>query len=782
MTLLIAELTACLPSSVTIALSTIRVLDLWSRALASHSAPAQEINLAYLISRLWRASFGVILFVIVITGLTYVFTQITDPKYRSEAQMLIEPQETAFTRPDAESGQNTPTIDERDILSAVQIIRSRDVGMDVISRLNLGDNPLFDSAREGVGAIKSIMILFGLSEDPLRLSADERVYQSFVQGLTVFNVPGSRVVVVAYESPDPELSASIANAVVASYQAAQRATQATNTRSASSFLETEISQLRQQVAGAEASVARFRSGSGLFLGPNQTTLSSQQLSEVSTELTRARAAETDARSRTQELRNLISIQGTQLALPDSFSTPLTRRLQEQQATLQARIAELGATLLPAHPRIQELNAQLADLASQTRAEASRVAQRFDNETSVAAARAQGLEDQLAGLTAQAARTAESEVELRALEREAAAQRDLLASYLVRFREAATREDTALLPTNARVIQTAQVERDAVFPKTLPMIIIAMVGSLVLALLGVISHAILAGAVREDEGDRLRYRDQEPSLEMKPQRSPMIAAEASSAADRTSERIQQVAASVPQTAPAPVAMTLARQAPVGQPPAGQAPVAITPVAMAAPANLVRSYALDDSSDCRSLFAHLRRVGPQEGGARITVGAADSSVLAGDIALNLARAMAQAGRSTLMMDCVGDLLGRDICPDGPGFYELVTGTAGFDTALHRDPQSELHIVPSGFVQADRSMIADDAADLIMSALASSYDAVIINAGRDPQLMLECATINDCMVLGGDPRRIAALGHTLSSIVSRERLIAVHANSIANTAIAG
>lgn len=766
MTLLIAELTACLPSSGTIALSTIRVLDLWSRALASHSAPAQEINLAYLISRLWRASFGVILFVIVITGLTYVFTQITDPKYRSEAQMLIEPQETAFTRPDAESGQNTPTIDERDILSAVQIIRSRDVGMDVISRLNLGDNPLFDSAREGVGAIKSIMILFGLSEDPLRLSADERVYQSFVQGLTVFNVPGSRVVVVAYESPDPELSASIANAVVASYQAAQRATQATNTRSASSFLETEISQLRQQVAGAEASVARFRSGSGLFLGPNQTTLSSQQLSEVSTELTRARAAETDARSRTQELRNLISIQGTQLALPDSFSTPLTRRLQEQQATLQARIAELGATLLPAHPRIQELNAQLADLASQTRAEASRVAQRFDNETSVAAARAQGLEDQLAGLTAQAARTAESEVELRALEREAAAQRDLLASYLVRFREAATREDTALLPTNARVIQTAQLERDAVFPKTLPMIIIAMVGSLVLALLGVISHAILAGAVREDEGDRLRYRDQEPSLEMKPQRSPMIAAEASSAADRTSERIQQVAASVPQTAPGPVA---------------QAHVAQAPVAMAAPANLVRSYALDDSSDCRSLFAHLRRVGPQEGGARITVGAADGSVLAGDIALNLARAMAQAGRSTLMMDCVGDLLGRDICPDGPGFYELVTGTAGFDTALHRDPQSELHIVPSGFVQADRSMIADDAADLIMSALASSYDAVIINAGRDPQLMLECATINDCMVLGGDPRRIAALGHTLSSIVSRERLIAVQPGMVLAAAIA-
>lgn len=720
-------------------------------------------------SRLWRASFGVILFVVLITGLTYIFTQITDPKYRSEAQLLIEPQETVFTRPDAENARNAPTIDERDILNAVQVMRSRDLGMDVIERLNLGDNPDFDSALDGIGMIKSIMILFGLKEDPLLLSAEERVFESYIDGLSVFGVPGSRVVVVAYEFSDPEMAALIANTVVESYQATQRETQATNTRSASSFLEAEIDELRGQVAEAEAAVARFRAGSGLFLGPNETTLSAQQLSELSTELTRARAAEAEARSRAEELRSLIRIQGTQLALPESFSTPLTQRLQEERAALRARIAELGATLLPAHPRIQELNAQLSDLGSQMRAEASRVAQRFENELSVAAARAQALEDQLAGLTAQAARAAESEVELRALEREAAAQRDLLASYLVRFREATTREDTALLPTNARVIQTAQIEREAVFPKTLPMIIIAMVGSLVLALLGVISHAILAGAVREDDIDMMHSRGQEPRLGTVPQPASIVASEPEVRPQPPAEPTSPVAAEPTQAL---------QSAPAQQPvaPAQQ------PVALAAPANPVRSYALSDPSDCRRLFAHIRRVGPQDAGTRITVGAADGSVVAGDVALGLARAMAAAGRSILMMDCVGDLNGRDICPDGPGFYELVTGTAGFDTALHRDPESELHLVPSGFIQADRSMIADDAADLIMSALASSYDAVIVNAGRDPQLMLECAMINDCMVLSGGQARIAALGHTLSGIVPRDRLIAVRPGTTAPAAIAG
>ena len=75
------------------------------------NSPQQEIDLAYLLQRLWSAKVGVALFVLVITGLVYVFTQISDPKYRSEAQLLIETQETAFTRPEVEDGQQVATID-----------------------------------------------------------------------------------------------------------------------------------------------------------------------------------------------------------------------------------------------------------------------------------------------------------------------------------------------------------------------------------------------------------------------------------------------------------------------------------------------------------------------------------------------------------------------------------------------------------------------------------------------------------------------------------------------
>ena len=691
-------------------------------SLTSNGSVAREITLGYVLERIWAAKLLIAIFVIAMTGLVYLYTQTTSPKFRSEAQIIVEPQETAFTRPQAETGQNIEVVDERAIASEVQVVRSQDIVLDVIEELNLTENPLFDPARKGPSLVKSVFIFFGLSEDPLRLSIEERVLSNFYRGLAVYAIPESRVIVVGYESRDAELSAAIANALVDRYLESQQVAQATNTLSATSFLETEIAQLREQVAAAEASVARFRAGSGLFLGANQTTLSAQRLSELNTEVTRVRAEQSEAQSRADEIRALISSQGGRLELPDSFATPLTQRLQEEQATLRGRIAELSASLLPGHPRIQELNAQLSDLSQQTRTEARRIAQRFDNEAQVAAARAVGLEDQLGGLRAEASRLADAEVELQALEREAAAQRDLLASYLVRFREAATRDDADMLPTNARIIQTAQIEREQVFPQTLPMIMIAFVGSLVMSILVVVSHAILSGTVPAPRWDELGMH--------------------------------------------PMGYTGNGHYGPGHPTF----VSAAPIPMQAPPSLPRAYRLSDPTSSASLFAELQRLSRGGKGTRTTLAAIPGNNQAGMDGLLLARAAAKSGRATTYIDCIGDLAGFIPVPDGPGFYELVTGAAGFDEALHRDPESPLHIVPAGFRKAEAHMVADDAADLIFSALSEAYDLVLINTGRDGTLLVDCARITDAVAILGSGHADLAMVAALEPVVSKDRVVMV------------
>lgn len=66
--------------------------------------------------------------------------------------------------------------------------------------------------------------------------------------------------------------------------------------------------------------------------------------------------------------------------------------------------------------------------------------------------------------AASARAGDDEVELRALEREAAAQRQLLELTWTRYREASSRKDRNYLPVDARVFSNAAVPAEPYFPK------------------------------------------------------------------------------------------------------------------------------------------------------------------------------------------------------------------------------------------------------------------------------------------------------------------------------
>jgi uncharacterized protein involved in exopolysaccharide biosynthesis len=82
-----------------------------------------------------------------------------------------------------------------------------------------------------------------------------------------------------------------------------------------------------------------------------------------------------------------------------------------------------------------LKAQITDIDRQIREEASKISRSLENDARIASARADGLNGSLDQLKRQATSINGQDVQLRALEREAKAQRDLLESYLAKYREA-----------------------------------------------------------------------------------------------------------------------------------------------------------------------------------------------------------------------------------------------------------------------------------------------------------------------------------------------------------
>jgi uncharacterized protein involved in exopolysaccharide biosynthesis len=443
-------------------------------------APPDELDMRALGRALKRRALLIVALTLVAASASAVSVNLLTPKYKSEARILYDGRENIFLRPEAEkTNPDRAAADQEAMTSQVQLVLSRELALDVIRKLKLNELPEFDPVLGEVSSLKQFLVLTGLSRDPLRMTPQERVLESYYERLTAFAVEKSRVITVEFQSYDPELAARVTNAIADGYLALQQITKQEQTRAASQWLAGEIESLRHKVADAEARAEDFRARTNLFVGTNNTTLSNQQLGEFNTQLGAARGLKADAETRARLIRDLLK-RGDQIEASEVVSSELIRRLSEQRVTLRAQLAEQSSTLLDGHPRIKELKAQIADLDRQIRGEAEKLVRMLENDARIAGARVEALSANLESMKQQAATTNEQDVQLRALEREAKAQRELLESYLAKYREAAARESIGSAPPDARIISRATASNTPYFPKKLPIVLVATLATLAMS--------------------------------------------------------------------------------------------------------------------------------------------------------------------------------------------------------------------------------------------------------------------------------------------------------------
>src|SRR5262245_53743188 len=419
-----------------------------------------------------------------------VAVNLITPRYKSEARILIDGRENVFLRPNADRTEERTALDAEAVTSQVQLVLSRELAREVIARNELADRPEFDPVLSGVSPLKSLLAMVGIGRDPFAMTPEERVLDAYYERLTAYAVDKSRVIVIEFKSRDPELAAQVANSIAEGYLVLQQAARQQQAKSAGQWLLGEIDSLRKKVSDAESRVEDFRSKSSLFVGTNNTTLSNQQMGELNTQLNNARALKSDAETKARLIREMLQ-GGKPIEASEVLNSELMRRLSEQRVTLRAQLAEQSSTLLDNHPRIKELRAQLADLDHQIRDEAGKISRSLDNDARIAGGRVDSLMASLDQLKKQASSSNGQDVQLRALEREAKAQRDLLESYLAKYREANTRETINAAPAEARIISRAIVSNTPAYPKKLPIVLIATLATLLLSTGLIVTGELLA---------------------------------------------------------------------------------------------------------------------------------------------------------------------------------------------------------------------------------------------------------------------------------------------------
>jgi exopolysaccharide transport family protein len=685
----------------------------------SETTSTDELDFGAVGRTLWRKKWWVIVPTLLVAAIAFAGVNFVTPKYKSEARILIEGRENVFLRPEADKQPDRDrTIDPEMVTSQVQLVLSRDLARKVIKDLKLGERPEFDPVLRGISPLRHMLTVTGLAKDPLKMTPEERVLEAYFERLTAYPVDKSRVIVVEFQSADPELAPSVANAVAEAYLELQQAAKQDQTRIASQWLAGEIASLRKKVAEAEAKVEEFRSGSNLFMGTNNTSLSNQQLGELNTQLGLARSQKAEAESKAKLIRMMIK-SGQPLESSDIINSELIRRLSEQGATLRAQLAEQSSTLLGNHPRIKELKAQIADLDRQIRGEAERLVRSLENDARIAGARVESLNAALDQLKRQAASSNGQDVELRAFEREAKAQRDLLESYLAKYREATARDSLGVMPTEARIISRAVVTNTPSFPKKVPIVLIATLATLLLAAGFITTGELLAGNVYRPADHVARVQVVE-TIEAAP--ASHGATMVSAAFPRLAEtRWEKGVDADDAAAPAPAEAT-----------ASELPAeahAETPAAVPAAAlELVHPSIAE-------IAAGLRRAG--DAGRRVSVVGMGPNIGTTSTAVAVARALGEGGRVVLVDLALSapNLAAISSDPGAPGLADLIRGTASFRHIITRDRHSRVHLVGAGRAPVDSAAIlSSDRLGIAVDALARTYDHVVIDAGALPQMAVE------------------------------------------------
>jgi polysaccharide biosynthesis transport protein len=576
---------------------------------------------------------------------------------------------------------------------------SRDLAREIIKSNKLAERPEFDPVLQGVSPLKAVTALFGIGRDPFAMTPDERVMEAYYERLKVHAIDNSLVILVEFQSRDPELAARVANSVAENYFVLQPNFRREQATSKSQLLSGELDSLRKRVAEAEARVDQFRSQSSLSVGgTSESALSDQQIGDLNTQLNNARALKSDAETKARLVREMVQ-GGRPIEASELLNSELIRRLFEQRLALRVQLAEQLSTLLDGHPRIKQLKAQLADLDGQLRDEAGKVARTMDNEARVAGSRVEGLSATLDQSRKQATSNNGQDVQLRALEREAKVQRDLLEASLAKYREVNTRENLNAAPVNGRIISRATVSNTPVYPNKLPIVLIATLTTLILSA-GAIATTELLGGTR-------------------------------------------LALSIPTMVPEGVS---------AQPSASNsnAPPDHAPALQQGPEILIESISAiaPELADVEQAADDLRKAG--DNSRKITIlgsAAAEGITLT---ALTLSRLIAR-NRAVVLVDLSGSspaVAAVSVDPAAPGLAELMLGEASFSEVITKDRLSRVHLVKAGRAGFDRALLHSPRLAVAIDALLRVYDYVLLDAGAASDLPAELLATHSHAVVVPDP----------------------------------
>lgn len=447
----------------------------------------------------------------IVLGIAYVAT--ATPVYRANVHISIGLADAENAR--ELSGVTGISLDEGQITTEIQVLRSEQIAARVVQDLDLVNHEAFLTRPEtGLGrvvsGVKSAIKVTAdaalglLREDVPELlpSAEEQaegIRQKAIallrSNMDVGRIQRSRVLNVSYASVSPELSARIANAIAKAYIEDQIASKYEATQRATDWLKERSEQLRIQSNRLDNAVEVFRQDNNL-VGVAGDPAADTQLQRLNQQVADARAELVDLQARSKQLEEIVSRNDTSAVVSSTATQSITSNLRARYLDTLRNYNSLVSSLGEDHGQTQRRLRELTQLEELMFEEIKRSAAVARNDVRVAEERLASLEAAQDQAADQLGSDNTTLVELRELERNAETVRSLYTSFLQRYQQSL--QEQSFPVSDARILNPARAPGLPSSPKLMRIVAATAVLSLLIAIGWIAIGEFLDNKLRTEE--------------------------------------------------------------------------------------------------------------------------------------------------------------------------------------------------------------------------------------------------------------------------------------------
>ncbi|MCM2678217.1 GumC family protein [Echinimonas agarilytica] len=470
---------------------------------ASATAQEDEIDLRALLVVIFSYKWHIAFFcALSLFAASYVAGTIK-PTYRSSATLLLNTKEAQTVSIDEVYGLDSGRSEY--FQTQFEIIKSRSLANKVIARLDLPSHDEFSLAPKStfINRIKS-KVKAWLDAAPQAPPPELPDYAKaqlqtniFMSKLAVSPIAGTQIVTISFDSHDPELAALVVNTLGDIFIESHFSDKLGMTQKASGWLRLQLNELTVALRESELKLQTFREHNNLIDTQGIDTLSSQELNELTTQLSQARQVRTEAKAviRLLELTGKTDV-GRLMSMPAISKHQLILDIKRDENNVINQLAELSKRYGPKHNRIIATKARLKELQANLSKRVTALVAGIEQDYQSAINNEKALQKELEFVKGQFQGLAKVDAEYRVLHREVQTNRELYDTFLTRIKEMDLVDDFEEF--HARFNDRAEIPLSPIKPKKALIVVLAGLLSGMVAVMTVLLFEGLSERIKTED--------------------------------------------------------------------------------------------------------------------------------------------------------------------------------------------------------------------------------------------------------------------------------------------